>query len=85
MLKIIRLILLLGIITTAAISVATGAQAANSRIDVLEVKGVINPVVANYIDRGLTQAEEGGAQVCIIQMDTPGGLDTSMRDIIQDI
>ncbi len=85
MLKTIRLILLLGILTAASISIASGVQAANSRIDVLVVKGVINPVVASYIDRGIKQAEEANAVVCIIQLDTPGGLDTSMRDIVQDI
>ena len=85
MLKIVRLTLLLGILTVASILTATGAGAASSRVDVLEVKGVINPVVANYIDRGITQAEEEGADVCIIRLDTPGGLDTSMRDIVQDI
>jgi len=85
MLRIMRLILLLGILTITSISVATGARADSSRIDVLEAKGVINPVIANYIDRGITQSEEAGAVVCIIQLDTPGGLDTSMRDIVQDI
>ena len=85
MLRIIRLSLLFGLIIAASISIAGGAQAASSRIDVLEVKGVINPVVANYINRGITQSEEGNATACIIQLDTPGGLDTSMRDIVKDI
>ena len=85
MLKTIRLILLLSLIIAASISIATGAQAASSRIDVLKIDGVINPVVANYIERGITQAEEDNAVACIIQMDTPGGLDTSMRDMVQDI
>lgn len=85
MLRIIRLSLLFGLLVAASISIATGAQAANSRIDVLEVKGVINPVVANYINRGITQAREDNAIACIIQLDTPGGLDTSMRDIVKDI
>lgn len=64
---------------------ASGAQAAKSRIDVLEIKGVINPVTANYINRGINQAEEANAVACVIQLDTPGGLDTSMRDIVKDI
>ena len=64
---------------------ASGAQAANSRIDVLTVKGVINPVTANYVNRGINQAEEANAVACVIQLDTPGGLDTSMRDIVKDI
>lgn len=51
----------------------------------LTVKGTINPVLTDYIGRGIDQAEETGASAVIIQMDTPGGLDTAMRDIIQSI
>ncbi len=80
--RVVRIILLLGLLIIAAASVA-GAQAAGTRIDVLRVEGVINPTLANYIERGITQAEEDGAEACIIQLDTPGGLDTAMRDIIQ--
>ncbi len=59
-------------------------SAASPGIDVLRVDGTINPVLAGYIDRGIGLAEEHGA-VCIIELDTPGGLDTSMRDIVQSI
>jgi len=52
---------------------------------VLTVKGTINPVLTDYIGRGIDQAGETGAQAVIIQLDTPGGLDTAMRDIIQSI
>jgi membrane-bound serine protease (ClpP class) len=85
--KTIRLALLIGISTLAAIAIAIsgGAQATDNRIDVLHVDGTITPVTANYIDRGINQAEQDGAVVCIIELDTPGGLDTAMRDIIQDI
>ncbi len=51
----------------------------------LIVKGPIGPAVADYIHRGLKKAVDRGATVVILQMDTPGGLDTSMREIIQDI
>ncbi len=85
MLRTIRLTLLIGILTATAIAMASGAQAANSRIDVLTIKGVINPVTANYVNRGINQAEEANAVACVIQLDTPGGLDTSMRDIVKDI
>jgi membrane-bound serine protease (ClpP class) len=61
------------------------AQTERSRIDVLTVKGTINPVLVDYIARGIDDAAFEGAQAVIIQMDTPGGLDTSMRDIIQSI
>jgi len=81
--KFIRILLLLGLIITA--SIAIEAEAASSRIDVLHAEGVINPVLVDYIERGINQAEEDNAIACIIQMDTPGGLDTSMRDIVKDI
>ena len=81
----VRLLLWLGILAITSICIATGARAASSRIDVLSVKGVINPVVANYLSRGIGQSEEADAIACIIQLDTPGGLDTSMRDIVKDI
>ncbi|MBA7620695.1 hypothetical protein ES703_28049 [subsurface metagenome] len=83
MLKFIRILLLLGLIITAFITIEV--EAASSRIDVLHAEGVINPVLVDYIERGIEQAEDDNAVVCIIQMDTPGGLDTSMRDIVKDI
>ncbi|MEE8444817.1 MAG: nodulation protein NfeD [Alphaproteobacteria bacterium] len=52
---------------------------------VLTIDGPIGPAVADYIRRGLDKAVAGGATVVILQMDTPGGLDTSMRAIIKDI
>ncbi len=51
----------------------------------LEIKGPIGPATSDYIRRGLEKARERGAQVVILRMDTPGGLDTSMREIIQDM
>jgi membrane-bound serine protease (ClpP class) len=83
MLKIVRIIFLLGLLITA--SIAIKAQAATPRVDVLHVKGTINPVLVDYIERGIKQAEQDDAVACIIQLDTPGGLDTSMRDIVQDM
>ncbi|MFH1514005.1 MAG: hypothetical protein ABIG42_00950, partial [bacterium] len=47
----------------------------------LDVKGVINPFTAKYTIRGIDEAERADAQLVVIRMDTPGGLDTSMRDM----
>jgi membrane-bound serine protease (ClpP class) len=47
--------------------------------------GVINPVSAEYLHDALVSAQEGGAQALIIRLNTPGGLDTSMRLIVKDI
>ncbi len=73
------------LLVIAVFVLAAGAEAAAPSVTVLEVKGTINPIVADYIRRGIEQAERDNAVACIIQMDTPGGLDTAMRDIIQTI
>lgn len=51
----------------------------------LEAKGVIGPAISDYLLRGLASARETGAAAVIIRLDTPGGLDSSMRDIIKAI
>jgi len=81
--RIIRILIILGLLLTASLSLK--AQAASSRIDVMTIKGTINPVLIDYIERVIERAEEEGAMAVIIQMDTPGGLDTAMRNIIQEI
>ncbi|MGJ0430824.1 NfeD family protein [Methylobacter sp.] len=51
----------------------------------LEINGAIGPAISDYIGRHLDKAAEEGAACVIFRMDTPGGLDTSMRDIIKKI
>jgi len=52
---------------------------------VITVDGVINPVSAEYIGKSIKKANEKKAEALIIELDTPGGLDTSMRIIVKDI
>ena len=56
-LRIMRLLLLTGLLVAAFIAIQ--AQVATPRIDVLSVKGTINPVLVDYIERGIDRAEEG--------------------------
>jgi len=53
------------------------------RIYVMEVKGVINPLTARYLERALADAERERAVVLVMRLDTPGGLDTAMREMTQ--
>ncbi|MCX5895153.1 MAG: nodulation protein NfeD [Proteobacteria bacterium] len=54
-------------------------------IDVIEINGPITPVIAEYFIKSIEEAEKNSAECLIVQLDTPGGLDLSMRDIIKKI
>jgi len=54
-------------------------------VTVLTIQGAIGPATADFISRGIEHARQSSATLVVLEMDTPGGLDTSMRDIIQSI
>lgn len=58
---------------------------AEDRVVVVEVDGAINPVVAEFVSTEIEEANAALETLIIIRMDTPGGLDTSMRQIIKSI
>lgn len=81
-----RIAVLVALLAVLFLALATsGSSAKTPSVVVLHVKGIINPVMADYLERGIRQAENTGATACIVQIDTPGGLDTAMRDMVQDI
>ena len=61
------------------------AAGASAPVTLLTIDGAIGPASADYIVRGIRHAAQNGSQLVIIQMDTPGGLDTSMRAIVRAI
>ncbi len=64
---------------------APGADTGQSTVFVLTVHGAIGPATSDFVTRGLVRAADAGAEAVVLRMDTPGGLDTAMRDIIQAI
>jgi membrane-bound serine protease (ClpP class) len=61
------------------------AQVDRPRLDVIEMSGVIEPRTAEYLIDRLNEAADAGAHAAVIQLDTPGGLEVSMRDIVREI
>ena len=61
------------------------SEETRKEVTVITVNGVINPVAAEYIGKSIRKANEKKVEALIIELDTPGGLDTSMRSIVKDI
>lgn len=73
----------LALAVLAIIAASTPASAAT--VHVLDVKGMIEPVVAQYVEQGIERAQNRGAKALVIQLDTPGGGMEPMREIVQDM
>ncbi len=64
---------------------AAQEQAVTRVVDLIQVEGIIDPPVADYLTSELRAAQKDGVHAAIVQLDTPGGLEVSMRSIVQDI
>lgn len=77
-----RTILLLTILL-GSLLFTQSVNAAGQSVLVLEIEGVINPLTSRYIERGINLAVQQNVEIIVITLNTPGGLETSMREIVQ--
>ena len=80
-----RLIIFSVMLTALLISGTTGQCQDKGPIFYIEVDGIINPATAKFITDSIDQASKEGGQCLIIELDTPGGLMDSMRNIVKKI
>ena len=73
------------VVVTAVCALPAQCTAKERTIDVITVDAVITPPVASYIERSISEAAASGAAALVILLDTPGGLDLAMRDIVKAI
>ncbi|MEA2461192.1 MAG: hypothetical protein QOH90_1369 [Actinomycetota bacterium] len=64
---------------------AQTTTSAPKTLDLISIKGFIDPPSAEYLTSRLADAERDGVEAAVIQLDTPGGVDVSMREIVQQI
>src|SRR5713226_4314625 len=70
-------------VTWAGLLALPLSAAGQGSVDLITVQGAIDPIVARFATRAIASATAHHAEAVIIQMDTPGGLDVSMRQIVQ--
>jgi len=73
------------ILFLAVLSLAFISNRAFADIIVISADGVVNPVMSEFISKSLDDAAENNSELVVIELDTPGGLDTSMRAIVKKI
>jgi len=75
--------ILLHLIATLLLLATAGAAA--QPVAIVPLEGAIGPSSADFARRSIERAQDDGTQLVVVRMDTPGGLDTSMREIIKAI
>lgn len=82
----LALVVIAAVAAAESSGVASAPQAAPQGVaSVLEINGPIGPATSRYVERGIAAAAANGSRLVILQLDTPGGLDSAMRDIIRAI
>ena len=81
----LRIAFALALAGGALVLADNGGDAATPQVRVVELEGAIGPASADYFMRALERGAEDGIDLLVLRLDTPGGLDKSMRDMIKAI
>jgi membrane-bound serine protease (ClpP class) len=79
-----RLVIWLALIIAAAWTLAAGAQTSTT-VPSIDFEGTVDPASEKWIASALDDAADDGAPLAILRLDTPGGLESSMREIVKDV
>ncbi|HZT72206.1 MAG TPA: nodulation protein NfeD [Terriglobales bacterium] len=74
-----------GTLSGASAPTAAAPSSPAPRVVVIDLQGIVEPITAEYVTRGIAYANRTGAAAVLLELSTPGGLDTSMRQIIEAI
>ncbi len=80
----VRLLLIIALVA-GGLAASCAARNVRDSVMILTANSDVNPVMQRYIDRGIGDAEQGGAKAVVIRLDTPGGQSDSMDKIVQRI
>ncbi len=78
-------VLFLLLFLPSPVLLSSAEEGAAGRVMVITVQGVINPVSAEFMEKSMDEASRAGMEALVIELDTPGGLDASMRSIVKAI
>lgn len=80
-----RIVVSAGVLLALHPAMAAAQEREEQRVIALNLDGVVDPFVASYVTSGIQAAEDTGAVAVLLRIDTPGGLDSSMRKIVQGV
>ena len=79
------LLVAVGLLGLAGGAASAAAQPEDGAVEVVSARGVVSPTLAGVLARAIERAERDGAAALVVELDTPGGLDSAMRQIVQRV